>query len=170
MLVKCSDVELIESNRNLRSADLEPFTGGCHRNGFSLDPFSARSALIHPGAINKDGVADLVTGNESDTSVLLNTGGTFLTTSSSENPSTLGQAVTLTVTVTASVGSWRTPTDTARFKDGTLTLGTVLLVNGQASLTTSSLGLGDQTIRTEYSGSTSFNRNQAQPIIQTVVP
>ena len=124
------------------------------------------------GDFNGDGAADMAVANQGSAtvSVLLNTGGTFVATTSSNNPSTVGQPVTFTTTVTASVGLGRTPTGTVTFKDGTTTLGIAILVGGQASLTTSSLAVGDHTIRTGYSGSTSFNRNRAAPIIQTVTP
>jgi hypothetical protein len=122
---------------------------------------------------NGDGAPDIAAGNylaPSMVSILLNGGGTFVTTASSSNPSKFGQPVTFTTTVTASVGSGRVPTGRVSFEDGTTLLGSAALVNGQASLTTSALSLGQHTIYAHYTGSSAFNRNQALPIAQQVDP
>ena len=92
---------------------------------------------------------------------------------SSANPSVVGQAVTFKATVTnTSSGSSAVPTGTVTFFDGATTLGTVNVVSGQATLTTSALSLGSHTIHAVYSnsdgnflGSTSANLTQA---VQTV--
>jgi hypothetical protein len=103
-------------------------------------------------------------------SVLLNTGGTFVTTTSSANPSKLGQPVTFTTTVTASLQGVGSPTGTVTFKDGAITLGTASLVSGQASLTTSRLNVGDHKIRARYSGDNTFNPHRADSLTQKVRP
>jgi hypothetical protein len=77
------------------------------------------------------------------------------TVTSSANPSVLNQAVTLTATVSSSAGG--TPTGTVTFKDGSATLGTVALDGtGQATFTTSALGVGTHAIRGQYSGDANF--------------
>ena len=122
---------------------------------------------------NGDGAPDIAAGDYSTkpaVGVLLNAGGTFVSTASSSNPSKFGQPVTFTTTVMASVGSGRLPTGSVVFKDGTSTLGSAVLANGQASLTTSSLSLGAHTINAHYSGSEAFNRNAAPAITQDVTP
>src|SRR5207245_1231245 len=58
---------------------------------------------------------------------------------STPNPSTVGQAVTLSSTVTSGAG---VPTGTVTFRDGATVLGTVTLVNGSASLSISTLAAG----------------------------
>jgi hypothetical protein len=73
---------------------------------------------------------------------------------SSGSPSIIGDSVTFTATVTAVAG---TPGGTLQFKDGGAALGSPLpLVNGKASLTTSSLALGVHTITAEYSGDSTY--------------
>lgn len=72
------------------------------------------------------------------------------TLSSSANPATLGQPVTLTAAVTSLVGA---PTGTVTFTDGATTLDTVALTSGHASLTTSSLAPGTHLITAQYNGS-----------------
>ena len=92
---------------------------------------------------------------------------------SSANPSVVGQAVTFKATVTnTSSGSSAVPTGMVSFFDGATTLGTVNVVSGQATLTTSALSLGSHTIHAVYSnsdgnflGSTSANLTQT---VQTV--
>jgi hypothetical protein len=132
-----------------------------------LEPFS-----VAVGDVNNDGAPDLAAANfgDSTVSVLLNTGGTFVTTTSSSNPSKVGQPVTFTTTVTASLQGVGSPTGTVTFKDGVTTLGTASLSSGQASLTTSSLSAGKHNIRARYSGDITFNPHNALPIIQRVRP
>lgn len=78
--------------------------------------------------------------------------------STSVNPSVYGQAVTFTVTVSASVG---TPTGTVDFQDGGTTISGCgakpLDGSGQATCTTSTLGVGTHTISAAYSGDANFS-------------
>lgn len=108
--------------------------------------------------VNKDGWPDLVFGNgdynvrASSVTVLLNEGTTCVgctstspttttTLTSSLNPSTYGQPVTFTATVTATSG---TPTGSVSFSDGATQLATVALnASGVAQFTTSALTAND---------------------------
>jgi phospholipase C len=83
---------------------------------------------------------------------------------SSLNPSTYGQAVTLTATVSAASG----PTGYVIFKNGTESLGGVALVGGVASLTTSTLGVGTLSITAVYPG-TPFFAGSTSPTLTQVV-
>jgi hypothetical protein len=83
---------------------------------------------------------------------------------SSLNPSTVGQAVTFTATVTGTGG---TPSGTVTFKDGATTLGSITLVAGKAAVTTSALPAGQQTITATYSGDTSFGSSSGT-VVQDV--
>ena len=69
------------------------------------------------------------------------------TLSSSLNPSTIGDQVTFTATVTGA-----SPTGTIAFFDSGTPLGTVTLVSGVASLDLITLGVGSHTITASYSG------------------
>lgn len=77
---------------------------------------------------------------------------TTVVTTSAE-PSTYGQSVTFTATVSGSIG---TPTGTVTFKNGTSTLGTVALSGGQATLTVTTLSGGTHTINAVYNGSSQY--------------
>jgi hypothetical protein len=71
---------------------------------------------------------------------------------SSLNPSTLGQNVTFTATVSSAVAG--TPTGTVQFKDGAANLGSpqTLNVSAQASISTTGLTAGSHVITAVYSG------------------
>ncbi|MDX6444696.1 MAG: hypothetical protein QOH71_1770 [Blastocatellia bacterium] len=75
---------------------------------------------------------------------------------SSVNPSTAGQSVTFTATVTSTAGA---PTGTVQFKDNGVNLGSSQAVNGSgvAQVTTSSLTGGLHSITADYSGDGNFN-------------
>src|SRR5439155_3438552 len=86
--------------------------------------------------------------------------------SSSPNPSTLGQSVTFTATVTGSGG---TPTGTVTFKDGATTLGTgTLNGSGVATFTTSALIAGSHSITAVYGGDSTFATSTSSVLTQSV--
>jgi len=85
---------------------------------------------------------------------------------SSLNPSTYGQAVTFTATVTGEYGG--TPTGTVSFYDGTTLLGTGALNSGVATYTASSLSMGTHSITGVYGGDTNFV-GSTSPVLQQVV-
>ncbi|SRR6266404_7624586 len=75
--------------------------------------------------------------------------------SSSLNPSTFGQSVTFTATVTSSYGPIPDG-EIVKFFDGTTTLGSVALSGGIATYTTSSLGVASHVIKATYAGDATF--------------
>ncbi|WP_263367852.1 Ig-like domain repeat protein [Edaphobacter bradus] len=85
-----------------------------------------------------------------------------VTLTSSNNPSTVGQAVTFTATVPASA------TGTIMFLDGTTTIGSGTIVSGTASVTTSTLTGGTHTITASYGGDTNNGAATSSPLTQTV--
>src|SRR5207245_1493186 len=88
--------------------------------------------------------------------------------SSTPNPSVIGQAVTLTATVSPVPPAVGTPTGTVTFSDGTTSLGVVTLVNGSASLTVSTLATGNHSLTAIYSGSPSFLGSTSPVVTQAV--
>jgi len=137
-----------------------------------LRQFAAHDApwSLAVGDFNHDRAMDLAVANDgsNDVSVLMNSGGTFVSATSSENPAPAGQPVTFTATVAASLTS-TIPTGTVQFADGTTILATVPLdQNGVASYTTSGLSEGTHTIRTKYSGDSNFNPNMGPPISEVI--
>jgi hypothetical protein len=123
--------------------------------------------------VNGDGRPDLVVGstqdinnlNDEGVNVLLNSNPTTTALVSSLNPSAYGQSVTFTAAVTAASA---TPTGTVIFYDGSTALGSVTLVNGGASLSTSSLSAGSRSITAAYQGFSAFLPSTSAPLIQVV--
>ena len=86
---------------------------------------------------------------------------------SAPNPSALGQAVTLTATVTTSGST--APTGTVTFYDGTTTLGTSTLNgSGIATYTTSSLSVGQHSMTAVYGGDANNAGSTSSVLTQTV--
>ena len=86
--------------------------------------------------------------------------------SSSPNPSTAGQSVTFTATVTGTGG---TPTGTVTFMDGGTNLGTgTLNGSGVATFSTTPLSAGSHTITAAYGGDSTFTGSTSSSVSQTV--
>ncbi len=83
--------------------------------------------------------------------------------SSSLNPSTAGQAVTFTATV-----SPNTATGSVQFLDGATALGTVALAGGAATLAVSTLAVGAHSITAAYSGDGSNPAAVSAVLVETV--
>jgi hypothetical protein len=81
----------------------------------------------------------------------------FTSSTTSVNPSTLNQPVTIVASIRPN-GSSATPTGRVDFFDTTTNtdLGSVILSGGSASLRTSALAVGNHVIRVSYSGDSSF--------------
>ena len=89
--------------------------------------------------------------------------------SSSVNPSVFGQPVLFTATVSAAPPGAGTLTGTLQFKDGTTNLGAPVVVNnGSATFTTSSLAVGQHSITAVYSGDSNFAGSTGSLPTQTV--
>jgi hypothetical protein len=86
------------------------------------------------------------------------------TVSSSANPSSAGQPVTFTATIT---GAFATPTGKVRFMDGSTVLATIPMTNGVALFTTTTLASGSHTINASYAGDLNYGPSSAS-VLQTV--
>ncbi len=127
-------------------------------------------AYLVCGDFNADGAPDIAAANHIDgtVSILLNTAGTFITTTSSPNPSAPGQSVTFIAKVKGSINTTITPTGSVTFYDGTTSLGKVTMTAGSASLSSSTLAVGSHTITAAYSGDTNFVPHTGAPLTQSV--
>jgi Bacterial Ig-like domain (group 3)/FG-GAP-like repeat len=91
------------------------------------------------------------------------------TVSSSLNPSTYGQSVTLTATVTSTAPS--AAAGTVTFKNGTTSLGTATLnASGVATLTKANLPAGTNSITGVYPGDSETTASTSAALVQTVNP
>jgi sugar lactone lactonase YvrE len=97
---------------------------------------------------------------------------TQLALTSQPNPSTFGQSVTFTATVTAGKGAG-TPAGTITFTDGTNTLASAVALNasGVATYTTSALTVGQHTITASFTSAATSNylpSSSTSPLVQIV--
>jgi hypothetical protein len=108
--------------------------------------------------------------NVGSTSAILNQGvketTSAATLSSSVNPSTDGQAVTFTATITSPTV---TATGPVTFTAGKTVLGTAQLSGHKATFTTSTLAVGSTTVTATYSGDSNIGESSAS-VMQTVQP
>ena len=95
-------------------------------------------------------------------------GTTYTTLTSSATPAMVGDAVTLTASVSAASGA---PTGIVTFFDGNTVLGSgTLAYNGMVSITTSALPIGNHPITAVYGGNaTAFSSSTSDVLIQTVI-
>ena len=90
--------------------------------------------------------------------------GTSTGIGASPNPSTFGQTITLTATVTKASGV-ASPTGTITFMDGPVTLGSGTLdASAQASLTISSLSIGAHSVTAIYGGEARYAGSTSAPL------
>ena len=129
-----------------------------------------------PGSAGKFSIIATYSG---DTDYSSDTSGSFLqvvlrvptTTdlSSSLNPSTRGEPVTLTASVNSSIGI-PMGGELVAFTDGRILIGDAILKDGQASFTTSTLSVGTHNIRAEYVGDSKRRPSISAPVVQVVLP
>ncbi len=86
------------------------------------------------------------------------------TVSSSQNPSTFGQSVTFTATISPDIPDGETIT----FFDGAAQIGTGITSSSKATFSTSSLSVGSHQITSLYSGDTNFLSSTSSAITETV--
>src|SRR5262245_55239872 len=88
---------------------------------------------------------------------------------STPNPSTTGQAVTLRATVSPAPPATGVPTGTVQFRDGAANLGApVALTTGVATLVTSALAVGSHSLTAVYSGDDDFLASTSAAVTQVV--
>jgi len=146
------------------------FYESCPVTGFPACSFTPALADF-----NSDGapdVASLYSGIHTPDSLemLLNTGGTFITLTSSQNPSVAGQPVTFTALVSQSIKVMGQPQPVGyvTFADGTTVLGTGTLAAGVARVTMSNLSSGSHSITATYSGNKYYNKHRSASLVQSV--
>ncbi|HUO59630.1 MAG TPA: FG-GAP-like repeat-containing protein [Candidatus Acidoferrales bacterium] len=89
---------------------------------------------------------------------IVNRAATHTAIKSSLNPSSEGQTVTFTATVTSATAK---VTGTVTFIAGTTNLGTITLVGGKATVTTSMLTHGSTIVTVNFNGGTNFTESSA---------
>jgi MBG domain (YGX type)/YDG domain/Bacterial Ig-like domain (group 3)/Invasin, domain 3/Kelch motif len=173
-------VTVQDANGNTVTTSSAPITlaMGTNPNGGILactaNPVSASSGVAtfagcNISASGADTLTASAAGLATGTSSPFTVGAANTTTSvptSSGNPSTYGNSVTFTATVSPSAA-----TGTIVFKDGSTTLGTGTLSGGTASYTTtaSQLTAGSNSITAVYSGDTNYNTSTSSSALSQSV-
>jgi Bacterial Ig-like domain (group 3)/Autotransporter beta-domain len=103
----------------------------------------------------------------STTALVIGAGGsaTSTTIASSANPTLAGQAVTFSAAVSA---SGATVTGSVVFKDGSSVLGAAVVTGNSASLTITTLSVGQHAITATYGGNGSFGGSTSAPLAQSI--
>lgn len=86
----------------------------------------------------------------------------------SPNPSTYGEAVTLTAVVTSNLGTQPPDGEAVSFMKGKTLLGTAMLAGGVASFTTATLNAGTMAATAVYAGDPGFGGSSSTPVKQVV--
>lgn len=116
------------------------------------------AAGTHAITAKYGGDATDAAGSSAALKLIVNKAATVLKLTSSKNPATAGQAVTLTATVTSPAGK---PAGTVTFKNGTTVLGSATLIGGATKLTTAKLPKGTDTITASYAGAADYKASSA---------
>ncbi len=112
------------------------------------------------------GDGNYTTSTSSVVAQVIDEASTTTTLTSSSNPSSYGQAVTLTATVAPSFGG--TATGTVTFNHAGTVLGTGTLSGNVAKLTVSNLAVGTSHITATYGGSTDYLTSTSSALAQVV--
>jgi hypothetical protein len=150
------------------------YDGGSLLGAVALDGGTATlstSALVagsHPIVAQYEGDGNFSGSNSTALTQTVFQDGSVTVVASAPNPSTYGQSVTFTATVTAAAPGAGTPTGTVAFYDGSTSLGSATLSGGSASLTTSALVAGSHPITAHYQGDTNFSGGTSTAVTQVV--
>src|SRR5207249_345373 len=139
-------------------------------NGSASLVTSALGAGAHSLTASYSGSLEFAVSTSAVVTQTVNKGQTTTTLTSTPNPSTAGQAVTLSTTVTAVAPAVGVPTGSVTFLDAAPARRSSALVNGSASLVTSALAVGSHSLTAAYSGGGNFLASTSAIVIHTVNP
>ena len=109
------------------------------------------------------------TGTLTGTPQVVSKANTTIVLATSASPSTFGQSITLTATISPQFSG--SPNGTVTFKTGSTVIGSPVAVSGgTAALMTTALPSGTQNLTAVYSGDTNFNASTSAPVSFTVNP
>ncbi|HQR66975.1 MAG TPA: Ig-like domain repeat protein, partial [Thermoanaerobaculia bacterium] len=152
-------VDFFDGDTKVGSAPVSGGTASFTTSALSTGPHSFTAA--YSGDVNYTGT--LTTG---PVTVTVTKAASTTALSSSVNPSTFGQLVTFSATVS---GPGTTPSGTVTFSDGSSTIGTgTLNSSGVATLSTSSLSVATHSVTATYGGDGNFNGSASSTLSQGV--
>jgi hypothetical protein len=161
-----ADIAVLE-----RSSNIDLFTNNGDGTFFQTPTrYSAGGGAVSLTAADLDsgGAQDLIAATNTLV-VLPNTGGTRISLTSSFNPSRLHQPVSLSAIVTATLPGYPIPTGTVQFLDNIVSLGSFLLSDGQAEISTSDFTTGTHFIVANYSGDDNYIPHASPGLSQVVL-
>ena len=115
---------------------------------------------VYAGSANLSGSTSAVL------SQVVNGASTTTAVSSSANPATFGQGVTLSASIQTAFGG--SATGTVTFLDGTTSLGTATVSSNAAQLAVSGLPAGSHSITAKYNGDANFSGSTSAALTETV--
>lgn len=139
-------------------------------NGSGVAQFTTSTLIVGSRLVVATYLGD-VTFNTSTSNTLtqvVNKSASSTALTSVPNPSTFGQAVTLTATITAAPPGSGTPTGSVEFFDGIVSLGTAPLTGGVGSIQVSTLTAGSHSLTAVYSGDSGFGVSTSPSVTQVV--
>lgn len=142
--------------------------GSNNATSFTVNSATSITATSAPGTGSVDVTVTTAGGTSPITAVDRFTYLSATTTTalvSSQNPSSYGQSVTFTATLSSSGG---TPTGTVTFNDGGAAIGTSSLSAGVATFATKTLAVGNHVITATYNGSPAFDASTSPALTQSV--
>jgi hypothetical protein len=141
-------------------ATLPLHAGSAHYATAGLTPGSHVISVVFLGSSNFAGSSSV-----SVTEIIM--ASTSTTLASSANPGMYAQTIAFKATVSSTLGA---PPDgeTVTFIQGTITLGTGVLSGGQATFTTSSLGVGTKPVKAVYGGDANFVKSTSSALSQVI--
>src|SRR3989475_11665425 len=137
-------------------------------NGSASLVTSALGAGAHSLTASYSGSLEFAVSTSAIVTQTVNKGQTTTTLTSTPNPSTAGQAVTLSTTVTAVAPAVGVPTGSVTFMDGPTPLATGARVNASASLATSTLATRNTSLTDVYGGCADFHASTSAAVYQVV--
>jgi len=148
------------------------FLDGTTSLGTATVASGSASLAISTLAVGSHSITGAYSGSANDTTSTspalaqtVNKAASSVTLTSSANPSTYGQSVTFTATVSPAAA-----TGTVQFLNGTASLGTATIASGSASLAVSTLAVGAHSITAVYGGATDYAASTSAALSQTVLP
>jgi hypothetical protein len=106
--------------------------------------------------------------SSTSTSVAINQASTTTSLAASPTSTTLGQPVALTATIGVVSPGAGAPTGSVQFFNGTTSLGTANLSGNSATLTTSTLPVGTESLTAEYLGDSNFSLSTSSAVAVTI--
>ncbi len=151
---------------------------GCAANAVSAAGIAVCAAAFattgaHPLTALYSGDANFSGSTSPTLTETVNQGGTATLVTSSANPSVSGQVVLYTSTIAALAPASGTPSGTATFMDGIITIGGCIaqpLIGGVATCSIAYPGVGSHAITAVYSGDLNFTASKSPSLTQTVIP